>query len=42
MEAKFKEIKIITVGESIGEKCEFDLIPFEGEWFSVIVVEGIN
>ena len=38
----FKDIKIITIGESIGEKSELDLIPFEGEWFAVIVVEGIK
>ena len=41
-EANFKDIKIITIGESIGEKSELDLIPFEGEWFAVIVVEGIK
>lgn len=41
-EAKFDRINITTIGESIGEKNEFDLLPFEGEWFGMIVVEGIK
>lgn len=35
----FKKVETISVGESIGEKCEFDLIPFEGEWFSISVLK---
>ena len=39
-EAGFTDIKTIKIGESIGEKCEFDLLPFENEWFSIIVAVG--
>ncbi|MFR1709533.1 MAG: class I SAM-dependent methyltransferase [Clostridium sp.] len=41
-EAKFNRTNITSIGESIGEKNEFDLLPFEGEWFGMIVVEGIK
>ncbi|MEG0308481.1 MAG: class I SAM-dependent methyltransferase [Clostridium sp.] len=42
IEAKFDSISMTTIGESIGEKNEFDLVPFEGEWFAIVVVEGIK
>lgn len=35
--AGFGVSKIETVYEGIGEKCETDLIPFEGEWFSIVI-----
>lgn len=41
-EANFQKINMLTIGESIGEKCEFDLIPFEGEWFAIVVAECIK
>ncbi|WP_346916753.1 class I SAM-dependent methyltransferase [Clostridium sp.] len=41
-EAIFKRTDILTIGESIGEKCDFDLIPFEGEWFAIVVAECIK
>jgi len=37
--AGFEAVNMKVIGESIGEKCEFDLIPYEGEWFSVVVME---
>ncbi|ERI93608.1 methyltransferase domain protein [Clostridiales bacterium oral taxon 876 str. F0540] len=41
-EAGFDNINITTTGESIGEKNEFDLMPFEGEWFAMVVAEGMK
>lgn len=41
-EAKFDRTNITTIGESIGEKNEFDLLPFEGEWLGMIIAEGIK
>lgn len=35
----FKFLKVDTVGEGIGIKNELDLLPFEDEWFAVIIVE---
>ncbi|MCK4481468.1 MAG: class I SAM-dependent methyltransferase [Candidatus Lokiarchaeota archaeon] len=34
-DAGFKEAEFKMIGESIGEKNELDLLPFEGEWFSI-------
>ncbi|MFW9876618.1 MAG: class I SAM-dependent methyltransferase [Candidatus Thorarchaeota archaeon] len=31
----FKDLKFKLLGESIGQKNELDLIPFEGEWFGI-------
>jgi ubiquinone/menaquinone biosynthesis C-methylase UbiE/uncharacterized protein YbaR (Trm112 family) len=42
VEATFHNINITTIGESIGEKNEFDLLPFEGEWFAMVVAEGMK
>ncbi len=42
IEANFHRADIVTIGESIGEKNEFDLLPFEGEWFAVVVAECIK
>ena len=33
--AGFKEARFKLIGESIGEKNELDLLPYEGEWFSI-------
>jgi len=38
----FDKTDMIIIGESIGEKNEFDLIPFEGEWFAIVVAECIK
>jgi len=35
----FSSVEIITVGESVGEKNELDLIPLEGEWFANVVAK---
>lgn len=42
IEACFEKVNIITIGESIGEKCDFDLLPVEGEWFGIVVAECIK
>nr|WP_243428266.1 class I SAM-dependent methyltransferase [Clostridium rhizosphaerae] len=42
IKAAFDNINITTIGESIGEKNEFDLLPFEGEWFAMVVAEGMK
>lgn len=42
IEANFDRTDMVTIGESIGEKSERDLIPFEGEWFAVVVAESIK
>jgi len=42
IEANFDRTDMVTIGESIGEKCDFDLLPFEGEWFSIVVAECIK
>ena len=34
-DAGFKEAEFKMIGESIGEKNELDLLPYEGEWFSI-------
>ena len=41
-EANFTRTDIITIGESIGEKNELDLLPFEDEWFAIVVSESIK
>ncbi len=33
--AGFKEAEFKMIGESIGEKNELDLLPYEGEWFGI-------
>lgn len=35
----FEKADIVTVGESIGEKCDTDLIQAQGEWFAVIIAD---
>ncbi|MDD6771510.1 MAG: methyltransferase domain-containing protein [Inconstantimicrobium porci] len=35
--AGFSKTDIITIEESLGEKNELDLLPYEGEWFAVSV-----
>lgn len=42
IEENFHRTDMVTIGESIGEKSERDLIPFEGEWFAIVVAEGIK
>jgi len=42
IEASFARTDMVTIGESIGEKSDLDLIPFEGEWFAVVVSECIK
>lgn len=37
--AEFRRVDMITAAEDIAQKCDTDLIPFEGEWFSVVVAE---
>lgn len=34
-DAGFKKAEFKMIGESIGEKNELDLLPFEGEWFGI-------
>ncbi|MFW9818146.1 MAG: methyltransferase domain-containing protein [Candidatus Thorarchaeota archaeon] len=34
-DAGFAEVNYKNIGESIGEKNELDLLPYEGEWFSI-------
>jgi len=41
-EANFHSTELITMGESIGEKNNRDLLPFEGEWFAIVVTEGVK
>lgn len=40
--AKFNTTEMITIGESIGEKNDFDLLPFESEWFAVVVAKCVK
>ena len=42
IEAGFHRTDIVTIGESMGEKNDFDLMPFEGEWFAIVVGECIK
>ncbi|WP_102400445.1 class I SAM-dependent methyltransferase [Haloimpatiens massiliensis] len=37
--AQFKRTNMITIAEDIGQKCKNDILPFEGEWFSVVIAE---
>lgn len=37
VEGGFDNCNIITIGESIAEKCDYDAIPIEGEWFAIII-----
>lgn len=41
-QASFDRTDMVTIGESIGEKSDFDLLPFEGEWFAIVVVECVK
>jgi ubiquinone/menaquinone biosynthesis C-methylase UbiE/uncharacterized protein YbaR (Trm112 family) len=41
-EANFHRLDMVTIGESIGEKSDLDLLPFDGEWFAVVVAESIK
>ena len=34
-EAGFKEAVFKMIDESVGQKNELDLLPFEGEWFGI-------
>ena len=36
-DANFSSTELVKIGEDIGQRCEHDLIPFEGEWFSVVM-----
>ena len=36
VKGKFKEVNIKEIGHSIGEKNEYDLLPFQGEGFQVV------
>ncbi|MPN19787.1 hypothetical protein SDC9_167159 [bioreactor metagenome] len=38
----FHSTEMVAIGESIGEKSDSDLIPFEGEWFGVVVAKSIK
>ncbi|MGY5267798.1 class I SAM-dependent methyltransferase [Paraclostridium bifermentans] len=38
----FNRIDIVTIGESIGEKNDFDLLPFEGGWFAMVIAKCIK
>lgn len=38
----FNRIDIVTIGESIGEKNDFDLLPFEGDWFAMVIAKCIK
>lgn len=40
--ANFSKTDIITIGEGIGEKNELDLLPFESEWFAIVVSKSIK
>lgn len=40
IKANFKSTEVITIGESIGEKSDSDLIPFEGEWFGIVIFKS--
>lgn len=42
IETNFHSTDIVTIGESIGEKNDLDLLPFAGEWFAVVVAECIK
>lgn len=37
--AKFKNVELTTIAEDVGQKCDTDIIPYEGEWFSVVIAE---
>lgn len=38
----FNRIDIVTIEESIGEKNDFDLLPFEREWFAMVIAKCIK
>ena len=38
----FNRIDTVTIGESIGEKNDFDLLPFEGDWFAMVIAKCIK
>ena len=42
IKANFDKIDMVTIGESIGEKSDLDLLPFDGEWFAVVIAESIK
>jgi ubiquinone/menaquinone biosynthesis C-methylase UbiE/uncharacterized protein YbaR (Trm112 family) len=42
IKANFDKIDMVTIGESIGEKSDLDLLPFDGEWFAIVVAECIK
>lgn len=37
--ANYKNVELVTIAEDIAQKCDTDLLPYEGEWFSVDVAE---
>lgn len=41
-QAHFNRIDIVTIGESIGEKNDFDLLPIEGDWFAMVIAKCIK
>lgn len=42
IKANFDSTDMVTIGESIGEKSDLDLLPFDGEWFAVVIAESIK
>lgn len=38
----FNRIDTVTIGESIGEKNDFDLLPFEGDWFAIVIAKCVK
>lgn len=42
IQVNFVRTDIVTIGESIGEKNDLDLLPFEGEWFAIVVAECVK
>jgi len=42
IQVNFDRTDIVTIGESIGEKNDLDLLPFEGEWFAIVVAECVK
>lgn len=41
-QVNFDRIDIVTIGESIGEKSDLDLLPFEREWFAMVVSKCVK
>jgi len=41
-EGGFQKCNMVTIGDSIAEKCDFDAIPIEGEWFAIVIAQCIK